>query len=50
MDRDHQPEAPTSGGPGRGVLERLRAFWYELGLLCATRSAGASDRAVVVTP
>lgn len=33
MDRDHQPEAPTSGGPGRGVLERLRAFWYELGLL-----------------
>ena len=33
LDRDHQPEAPTAGGPGRAVLERVRAFWYELGLL-----------------
>ncbi len=33
LDRDYQPEAPTSGGPGRAVLERVRAFWYEIGLL-----------------
>ena len=33
MEREYHPEAPTTGGPGRGVLERLRSFWYELGLL-----------------
>ncbi len=33
LGREHHPEAPTTGGPGRGVVERLRGFWYELGLL-----------------
>lgn len=33
LGRELHPEAASSGGPGRGVLERLRAFWYELGLL-----------------
>jgi acetoin utilization deacetylase AcuC-like enzyme len=33
LDREHHPEAPTTGGPGRGVIERIRGFRYELGLL-----------------
>ena len=32
MGREFHPEAPTAGGPGHGVLERVRAYWYELGL------------------
>lgn len=29
----HTPEEPTGGGPGLGVVEAVRAFWYEHGLL-----------------
>jgi acetoin utilization deacetylase AcuC-like enzyme len=28
----HTTEPPTSGGPGVGVVEAVRAFWYEHGL------------------
>jgi acetoin utilization deacetylase AcuC-like enzyme len=31
--RHHVPEPPTDGGPGMGVVEAVRAFWYEHGLL-----------------
>jgi len=33
LGQEHLPEAPTTGGPGHGVLERVRSFWYEIGLL-----------------
>lgn len=29
----HVPEPPTADGPGHGVVEAVRAFWYEHGLL-----------------
>ena len=33
VDRDHQPEAPTSGGPGAHVASGVQEFWVEHGLL-----------------
>ncbi|MEZ5256658.1 MAG: hypothetical protein R2705_07150 [Ilumatobacteraceae bacterium] len=39
MGREFHPEAPTAGGPGHGVLERVR-LPVRTGLFHATSSSG----------